>query len=78
VVVPVEVVDQLTKVPTSRVDDWAPWIGGADQINGGARCTTGFPVRNSQHEWMLTAAHCGNENDVIHDGAGEFMGWFGN
>ncbi|GAA2568555.1 hypothetical protein GCM10010435_48010 [Winogradskya consettensis] len=75
--VPVEIVDQGPKVETSRRDDWAPWKGGADQINGNARCTTGFPVRNAANErFILTAGHCGNNGDRITDGTGEFMGTF--
>jgi streptogrisin D len=74
--VPVEVVDQGAKVLTSRRDDWPQWKGGADQINGNSRCTTGFPVRNSSAEFILTAGHCGSNGDQIRDGVGEFMGTF--
>jgi streptogrisin D len=75
--VPVEIVDQGTKLPTSRRDDWAPWKGGADQINGNSRCTTGFPVRNGNNErFILTAGHCGSNGNQIRDGVGEVMGTF--
>jgi streptogrisin D len=74
--VPVEVVDQGEKVLTSRRDDWPQWKGGADQINGNSRCTTGFAVRNSSAEFILTAGHCGSNGNQIRDGAGEFVGTF--
>jgi streptogrisin D len=74
--VPVEVVDQGEKVLTSRRDDWPQWKGGADQINGNSRCTTGFPVRNADAEFILTAGHCGSNGNQIRDGVGEFIGTF--
>ncbi|MEU8658357.1 hypothetical protein [Actinoplanes philippinensis] len=74
--VPVEVVDQGARVLTSRRDDWPEWKGGADQINGNSRCTTGFPVRNSSADFILTAGHCGSNGDQIRDGVGEFIGTF--
>ncbi|WP_212993172.1 trypsin-like serine protease [Actinoplanes auranticolor] len=75
--VAVEIVDQGTKLLTSRRDDWAPWKSGADQINGNSRCTTGFPVRNGNNErFILTAGHCGSNGNQIRDGVGEFMGTF--
>lgn len=75
--VPVQIVDQGPTMRTSRRDDWAPWSGGADQINGNSRCTTGFPVRNAANErFLLTAGHCGSNGNEIRDGSGEFMGWF--
>jgi hypothetical protein len=74
--VPVEVVDQGEKVLTSRRDDWPQWKGGADQINGNSRCTTGFAVRNSSAEFILTAGHCGSNGNQIRDGVGEFVGTF--
>lgn len=75
--VPVEVVDNGPKMLTTRRDDWAPWIGGADLINGNARCTSGFPVRNAANErFLLTAGHCGSNGNTIRDGVGEFIGTF--
>ncbi|HWS35680.1 MAG TPA: peptidase [Actinoplanes sp.] len=74
--VPVEVIDQGAKVLTSRRDDWPQWKGGADQINGNSRCTTGFAVRNADAEFILTAGHCGSNGNTIRDGAGEFLGTF--
>ncbi|MFC4066247.1 peptidase [Actinoplanes subglobosus] len=74
--VPVEVVDQGVRVLTSRRDDWPQWKGGADQINGNSRCTTGFPVRNADAEFILTAGHCGSNGNQIRDGVGEFIGTF--
>lgn len=77
--VPVEVVDQGVQLLQSRRDDWAPWKGGADQLVSGARCTTGFPVRNAANErFILTAGHCGENGATITDGTGEFMGTFSN
>ncbi|GGK76391.1 hypothetical protein [Mangrovihabitans endophyticus] len=77
--VPVEVVDPGPRELTTRRDDWAPWSGGADLINGNARCTTGFPVRNAANQrFLLTAGHCGSNGDQIRDGSGEFMGTFAN
>ncbi|BEL04186.1 hypothetical protein Q0Z83_023770 [Actinoplanes sichuanensis] len=74
--VPVEVIDQGAKVLTSRRDDWPQWKSGADQINGNSRCTTGFPVRNADAEFILTAGHCGSNGNTIRDGVGEFIGTF--
>ena len=74
--VPVEVVDRGAKVLTSRRDDWPQWKGGADQINGNSRCTTGFAVRNADAEFILTAGHCGSNGNTIRDGVGEFVGTF--
>lgn len=74
--VPVDVVDQGAKVLTSRRDDWPQWKSGADQINGNSRCTTGFPVRNADAEFILTAGHCGSNGNTIRDGVGEFVGTF--
>ncbi|SDT07024.1 hypothetical protein [Actinoplanes derwentensis] len=74
--VPVELTDQGEKVLTSRRDDWPQWKGGADQINGNSRCTTGFAVRNADAEFILTAGHCGSNGDTIRDGTGEFVGTF--
>ena len=78
---PVEVVDQGTKVDVSRYDDWAPWRGGNDNINysQGTRCTGGFPIRNSANQrFLLTAGHCGSNGQAIYDSTGEFMGTFCN
>jgi streptogrisin D len=75
--VPVDVVAGGTKTNVSRRDDWAPWKGGADQLVSGARCTTGFPVRNAANQrFILTAGHCGSNGATITDGTGEFMGTF--
>ena len=75
--VPVEIIDQGPRMTASRVDDWAPWVGGADLINGNARCTSGFPVRNAANErFLLTAGHCGSNGNEIRDGSGEYIGWF--
>jgi streptogrisin D len=77
--VPVEFVDQGRKVETSRVDDWAPWRGGADILNyaQSSRCTSGFPVRNGANQrFLLTAGHCGSNGNEIRDGRGEYLGNF--
>nr|CTQ90521.1 putative protease B [Kibdelosporangium sp. MJ126-NF4] len=75
--VPVELVTEAAPVPVSRADDWAPWSGGADNINpsAGSRCTSGFGVRNGANtRFILTAAHCGQPGNRINDGRGEFIG----
>jgi streptogrisin D len=75
--VPVSVEVTGAKVETSRRDDWAPWIGGADAIIGNARCTGGFAVRNSANQqFLLLAGHCGDNGNQVRDGAGEVIGTF--
>lgn len=79
--IPIEIVYSGKKVLATRYDDWAPWSGGADLINGslGARCTGAFGVRNSANaRYILTAGHCGRNGDGITDGAGEWIGTFSN
>lgn len=75
--VPVAVEVTGAKVETSRRDDWAPWIGGADAIIGNARCTGGFAVRNSANQkFLLLAGHCGSNGNQVRDGVGEVIGTF--
>lgn len=75
--VPVAVEVTGAKVETSRRDDWAPWIGGADAIIGNARCTGGFAVRNGANQrFLLLAGHCGDNGNQVRDGAGEVIGTF--
>ncbi len=75
--VPVTVVDEAPLETTSRDDDWAPWKGGATNVNTnqGTACTAGFGVRGSNGaSYILTAAHCGQVGDRIQDGSGEYIG----
>ena len=75
--VPVAVEVTGAKVETSRRDDWAPWIGGADAIIGNARCTGGFAVRNgANQQFLLLAGHCGSNGNQVRDGVGEVIGTF--
>ncbi|HEU4423263.1 MAG TPA: hypothetical protein VFR67_12080 [Pilimelia sp.] len=63
--------------PVSRGNDSSPWSGGAEIINTsiGAGCTSGFGVNTpGGGRAILTAGHCGNPNNRITDGAGEFIG----
>lgn len=59
--VPVRVQEKEPLVPTGRLNDVAPFYGGA-RINNNdntAACTAGWPVRIGSTEYMLTAGHCG-------------------
>ncbi|MFI5736368.1 hypothetical protein ACIA49_40005 [Kribbella sp. NPDC051587] len=78
--VPVRVVAEAPLKPTSRDDDWSPWIGGAGLWNqsAGAICTTGFGVKDAQgRPYILTAGHCGSPGQVFADRQGEFIGTMG-
>ena len=61
----------------SRINDFSPWHGGSilsRSPTGAAWCTSGFGVRNSTTEYILTADHCFNFEDPVYDGRGEFIG----
>ncbi|GAA0583146.1 hypothetical protein HPO96_09050 [Kribbella sandramycini] len=78
--VPIRVVAEEPLKPTSRGDDWSPWIGGARLWNqsAGAICTTGFGVKDGQgRPYILTAAHCGQSGQQFADGTGEYIGHMG-
>ena len=81
--VPVEVAEGEPLHFTSRLDDSAPWWGGAriqSWRNGAFRasCSSGFGVRDGAgYEYILTAAHCATYPDRIQDPAGEYIGGVG-
>jgi streptogrisin D len=77
--VPVRVQEKDPLELTGRLNDTAPFYGGA-RINNNdntAFCTAGWPVRIGSTEYMLTAGHCGrtggswnNGNDTQFIGTG--------
>ncbi|WP_405059316.1 S1 family peptidase [Kribbella sp. NBC_01505] len=78
--VPVRVIAEAPLKPTSRNDDWSPWIGGAGLWNqsAGAICTTGFGVKDAQgRPYILTAGHCGSPGQQFADRQGEYIGNMG-
>jgi len=74
--VPMRVTFEAPLAPISRDNDQSPWSGGARIVNTtiGAGCTSGFGVRNSSGNHILTAGHCGSPGDRFTDGQGEFIG----
>jgi len=74
--VPMRVTFEAALTPISRDNDQSPWSGGARIVNTtiGAGCTSGFGVRNSSGNHILTAGHCGSLGDRFTDGQGEFIG----
>ncbi len=74
--VPMQVKFEAPLTPISRNNDQSPWSGGARIVNTtlGAACTSGFGVRNSSGEHILTAGHCGSVGHRFTDGQGEFIG----
>jgi hypothetical protein len=78
--VPVRVQENAAPELTGRLNDSAPYWGGA-RINNNDNtgfCTAGWPVRRGSTEYMLTAGHCGrpgggwnNGNDTQYVGVGE-------
>ena len=62
----------------TRVDDAAPWSGGARWTTArGFSCSTGFAVRQSGANRMLSAAHCAETSDAATDPTGEQIGSVG-
>lgn len=62
----------------SRLNDTAPWSGGARIINTsiGAGCTSGFGVLVDGAPAILTAGHCATANgQSIANGSGNFIGY---
>ncbi|PWJ02554.1 hypothetical protein DKG34_37745 [Streptomyces sp. NWU49] len=58
----------------SRVNDGAPWSGGAQiNFNGGA-CTAGFGVRDASATYLLTAEHCGRSGNRFTNPQGTYIG----
>jgi len=63
----------------TRLDDSAPWFGGArfsSRRNGAGRasCTLGWGVTDGFRQYMLTAAHCATNPDEIVDPTGQHIG----
>lgn len=77
--VPVTLDITVKPVAATRVDDAAPWTGGARWRNAtrGRNCSTGFGVRQSGVNRMLSAAHCGSTGQIANDPTGERMGAVG-
>ncbi|MEU8116275.1 hypothetical protein [Micromonospora sp. NPDC048947] len=74
--VPVTVETRVAAAPATRWDDSAPWWGGAAWRNTttGGGCSTGFGVFKNGNARILSAAHCGNLNNVATDPTGQSMG----
>ncbi|MEU7780659.1 hypothetical protein ACIP95_31390 [Micromonospora parva] len=74
--VPVTVQTRVAAAPATRWDDSAPWWGGAAWRNAttGGGCSTGFGVFKNGNARILSAAHCGNLNNVATDPTGQSMG----
>ncbi|MEU7773814.1 hypothetical protein AB0C44_21045 [Micromonospora taraxaci] len=74
--VPVTVQTKVAAAPATRWDDTAPWWGGAAWRNAttGGGCSTGFGVFKNGNARILSAAHCGNLNNVATDPTGQAMG----
>jgi hypothetical protein len=77
--VPVTVDTSVKPVAATRVNDAAPWTGGARWVNAtrNRSCSTGFAVRQSNANRMLSAAHCGSAAQVANDPTGEQIGAIG-
>ncbi|GAA4475265.1 hypothetical protein GCM10023170_098280 [Phytohabitans houttuyneae] len=60
-----------------RVDDYAPFWGGARIENGEvtAGCSAGFGVRSGGREYLLTVGHCGRVGSPWYNG--NFTHWIG-
>ncbi|MFC5464998.1 S1 family peptidase [Lederbergia graminis] len=67
--------DDVPKLWASRVNDYAPWNGG-DLIRDyrDALCTSGFPVHDSNNEYLLTAGHCFTEGLAVYNSS-TYMGF---
>ena len=55
-----------------RFNDYSPWYGGDRILEG---CTTGFPAIYNGAMKMMTAAHCGGNGTVFHNGPNSSGGW---
>ncbi|WP_030857640.1 trypsin-like serine protease [Streptomyces sp. NRRL S-37] len=72
--VPVKAVSEEPLRERSRVNDGAPWSGGA-QINfDGGACTAGFGVRDASATYLLTAEHCGRSGNRFTNPQGAYIG----
>lgn len=68
--IPVKYETTSTPKMASRGDDWAPYWGGARW--GG--CSTGFGIWVGGATKVLSAGHCGSNNNNAYDGGGQLMG----
>ncbi|MGN9913553.1 hypothetical protein ACTMTJ_39060 [Phytohabitans sp. LJ34] len=72
--VPVRIEQQPRLEQTARINDTAPYYGGARIVNNETNwfCTTGFGVRSTvdNREYMLTAGHCGRPSTGWNNGDG--------
>ncbi|SCG72499.1 hypothetical protein [Micromonospora humi] len=77
--VPVTVQTGVAAAPATRWDDSPPWWGGAAWRNAttGGGCSTGFGVYQGGVSRVLSAAHCGNLNNVATDPTGQTIGIVG-
>ncbi|GAA2278839.1 hypothetical protein GCM10010415_53940 [Streptomyces atrovirens] len=72
--VPVRTIREEPFQERSRVNDGAPWSGGAQiNFNGGA-CTAGFGVRDVNTTYLLTAEHCGRSGNRFTNPQGAYIG----
>lgn len=76
VAVPLSVVRKQPQHKTTRLDDTAPYWGGAriKNFNRGNSCTSGFAVWQSGREYLLTAAHCFTPIDGVVTPTGRWIG----
>lgn len=77
--VPVTLDTSVRPMAATRLNDAAPWTGGARWVNATRNrgCSTGFAVRQSNANRMLSAAHCGTTGQIANDGAGDRIGAIG-
>ncbi len=69
-VAPIVEHDIARPIPLSRLNDWAPYWGGA-RWDG---CSTGFAISIGGNRKMLSAGHCSSNARLVYDGGGDFMG----
>ncbi|MFC8825948.1 hypothetical protein ACFT9I_11395 [Streptomyces sp. NPDC057137] len=77
--IPVEVKQGSAVKPMSREDDSAPYYAGAalnGSIGGPSYCTSGIPAVSTWdgRQWLVTAGHCYNVNDVVRTNGGRVVG----
>ncbi|MEU8509325.1 hypothetical protein AB0C40_32480 [Streptomyces brevispora] len=78
--IPVDVRQDAKKEPMTRENDSAPFYAGAALDVGAApersHCTSGIPAVSTWdgRQWLVTAAHCYNVNDVVHTHGGRVVG----
>ncbi|MFC8370738.1 MULTISPECIES: trypsin-like serine protease [unclassified Streptomyces] len=73
--VPVKTISEEPLQERSRVNDGAPWSGGAQISFGNSWCTAGFGVRDgSGATYLLTAEHCGRSGQRFTNPQGTYIG----